>query len=471
MFLSLHAPWRLLHAILLIIALVNAQQLSEEDFSPEDIITRDVCILGGGATGTYAAIRLKDMNKSIAVVERNDRLGGHTETLYVENGGHVDYGVQGVFNYAISKNFFNRLGVQWKPVTPGSLINKHVNFKTGHEVPPPSAVIETVAALLVYRTAIQKFDYLKDGIYNLPDPVPEELLWPFSKFVEKYKLEAALSVIYTFANALGDMLASPTLYVIQLFGIPHIDVFLQGGYITPNDGMYELYRKASEVLDTDVLYNTKATKTIRSDTEIKIITQDTTSGKKKLIKAKNLLITFPPIPENLKGFDLSPEEISLSAKLLWKTYYVAVLKNTGIPNNINVHNVDPDQKPGNLPLAPFQWALQDMGPNNYLASKIIGDMNFTDTQARDLIVADLHRMGTAGTFDIRKDWEIAVFGNHNPTTLMVSVEDIQDGFYRRVYDLQGRRGTFWTGLTLVSDYSALLWQYTESVVGEIVKGG
>ncbi|PIG79916.1 FAD dependent oxidoreductase [Aspergillus arachidicola] len=469
MSLSLCAPWRLLYAVLLTIALVNAQQPSEEDFSPEDTITRDVCILGGGATGTYAAIRLKDMNQSIVVIERNDRLGGHTETLYVENGGHVDYGVQGVFNYDISRSFFNRLGVQYKPVTPGSLINKYVNFKTGHEVPPPAGVLDTVAALLVYRTAIQKFDYLKDGIYNLPDPVPEELLWPFSKFVEKYKFEGALNVIYIFANALGDMLASPTLYVIQLFGISHIDVFLQGGYITPNNGMYELYRKASEELGTDVVYNSKVTKTTRSDTEIKIITQDT-SGKKKLIKAKNLLITFPPIPENLEGFDLSQEEISLSSKLFWKTYYVAVLKNTGIPNNINVHNVDPDANPGNLPVAPFQWALQDMGPNNYLASKLIGDMNFTDTQARELIIGDLHRMATAGTFDIRNDWEMAVFGNHNPTTLMVSVDDIRDGFYKRFYDLQGKNGTFWTGLTLVSDYSALLWQYTESVVGRMVKG-
>ncbi|GMF76286.1 unnamed protein product [Aspergillus oryzae] len=391
------------------------------------------------------------------------------KTLYVENGGHVDYGVQGVFNYDISRNFFNRLGVQYKPVTPGSLINKYVNFKTGHEVSPPSGVLDTVAALLVYRTAIQKYDYLKDGIYNLPDPVPEELLWPFSKFVEKYKFEGALNVIYTFANALGDMLASPTLYVIQLFGISHIDIFLQGGYITPNNGMYELYRKASEELGTDVVYNSKATKATRSDTEIKIITHDT-SGKKILIKAKNLLITFPPIPENLKGFDLSPEEISLSSKLFWKTYYVAVLKNTGIPSNINVHNVNPDEKPGNLPVAPFQWALQDMGPNNYLASKLIGDMNFTDTQAQELIIGDLHRMGAAGTFDIRKDWEMAAFGNHNPTTLMVGVDDIKDGFYSRFYDLQGRRGTYWTGLTLVSDYSALLWKYTESVVERIVKG-
>ncbi|OGM48436.1 FAD dependent oxidoreductase [Aspergillus bombycis] len=469
MSLSSCAPWSVLRAILLLIALVHAQSPSEEEFTPEDTITRDVCILGGGATGAYAAIRLKDMNKSIVVVERNEQLGGHAETLYVENGGHVDYGVQGVFNYNVSRDFFNRLGVQWKPLTPGSLINKYVNFKTGHEVPPPAGIVDTVAALLVYRSAIQKFDYLKDGVYNLPDPVPEELLWPFSQFVEKYKFEGALSVIYTFANALGDMLATPTLYVIQSFGISHIDIFLQGGYITPNNGMYEVYRKASEVLDRDVLYNSEATHTRRSDTEVQIITQDK-SGKKTLIKAKKLLITIPPIRENLRGFDLVPEETSLVTKLFWKTYYVAVLKNTGIPNDINVQNVDPNENPGNLPRAPFQWALQDMGPNNYLASKIVGDMNFTDSQARDLIIGDLRRMATAGTFAIREDWELAVFGSHVPTSLMVGVEDIRDGFYGRVYGLQGQRATFWTGLTLVSDYSALLWQYTDSVVGKMFGG-
>ncbi|GAB1206781.1 hypothetical protein APSETT445_005481 [Aspergillus pseudonomiae] len=469
MSLSLCTPWRLLHAILLLIALVQAQSLSEEEFTAENIITRDVCILGGGATGAYAAIRLKDMNKSVVVVERNSRLGGHAETLYVENGGHVDYGVQGVFNTNVSRDFFTRLGVQWKPLTPGSLVNKYVNFKTGQEVPPPAGVVDTVAALLVYRSAIQKFDYLKDGVYNLPDPVPEELLWPFSQFVEKYKFEGALSVIYTFANALGDMLATPTLYVIQAFGIAHIDIFLQGGYITPNNGMYELYRKASEVLDTDVLYNSKATHTRRSDTGIKILTQDT-SGKKTLIEAKKLLVTIPPTPENLKSLVLVPEESSLFAKLFWKTYYVAVLKNTGIPNDINVQNVDPGEKPGNLPRAPFQWALQDMGPNNYLASKIVGDMNFTDSQARELIMGDLRRMATAGTFVIQEDWEMAVFGSHVPTSMMVGVEDVRDGFYRKVYGLQGQRSTFWTGLTLASDYSALLWQYTDSVVGKMFGG-
>ncbi len=40
-----------------------------------DIITRDVAIIGGGASGSYAAIRLKeDYKKSIVLVEKAGRL-------------------------------------------------------------------------------------------------------------------------------------------------------------------------------------------------------------------------------------------------------------------------------------------------------------------------------------------------------------------------------------------------------------
>jgi heterodisulfide reductase subunit A-like polyferredoxin len=41
------------------------------NYKQEDIITRDVCIIGGGSTGTYSAVRLGDFNKSVIVVEIN----------------------------------------------------------------------------------------------------------------------------------------------------------------------------------------------------------------------------------------------------------------------------------------------------------------------------------------------------------------------------------------------------------------
>ena len=34
------------------------------------VTSRDVCIIGGGAAGTYAAVRLSDLGQSVVVVEK-----------------------------------------------------------------------------------------------------------------------------------------------------------------------------------------------------------------------------------------------------------------------------------------------------------------------------------------------------------------------------------------------------------------
>ena len=51
-----------------------------QNFASADIIERDVAIIGGGSAGTYSAVRLKDMGKSVVVIEKDVILGGHTDT-------------------------------------------------------------------------------------------------------------------------------------------------------------------------------------------------------------------------------------------------------------------------------------------------------------------------------------------------------------------------------------------------------
>lgn len=73
----------------------------------QQVITRDVCIIGGGLAGTYAAVRLQEMNQSVAVVEKTGRLGGHTDT-YVDPGTNVpiEYGVVFFDNITVVHNYF-----------------------------------------------------------------------------------------------------------------------------------------------------------------------------------------------------------------------------------------------------------------------------------------------------------------------------------------------------------------------------
>jgi ribulose 1,5-bisphosphate synthetase/thiazole synthase len=54
--------------------LIAAATVVAANWLPE-IITRDVAIIGGGASGAYAAVRLKeDLNKSIVLVEKANGL-------------------------------------------------------------------------------------------------------------------------------------------------------------------------------------------------------------------------------------------------------------------------------------------------------------------------------------------------------------------------------------------------------------
>jgi heterodisulfide reductase subunit A-like polyferredoxin len=82
------------------VALCCALAISAAAFDPfsnvptSDIIVRDVCIIGGGSSGIYSAIQLRDHGKSVAIVEKKDRLGGHTETYHDPvTGQTVDIGV------------------------------------------------------------------------------------------------------------------------------------------------------------------------------------------------------------------------------------------------------------------------------------------------------------------------------------------------------------------------------------------
>jgi heterodisulfide reductase subunit A-like polyferredoxin len=59
----------------------NSSQFNACSYAAEDVLLRDVVIIGGGASGTYGAIALKDMGRSVVVVEKEPHFGGHVNTV------------------------------------------------------------------------------------------------------------------------------------------------------------------------------------------------------------------------------------------------------------------------------------------------------------------------------------------------------------------------------------------------------
>jgi len=63
----------------------NRSKFDPCSYAAEDVLVRDVIVIGGGASGTYGAIQLKDAGRSVAVVEKAGRFGGHVNTVSKRN--------------------------------------------------------------------------------------------------------------------------------------------------------------------------------------------------------------------------------------------------------------------------------------------------------------------------------------------------------------------------------------------------
>jgi beta-cyclopiazonate dehydrogenase len=441
---------------LLSFALLNSPFLHAQ--ATPDVITRDVVIVGGGASGTYAGVRLKEMGKTFSLIERNSLLGGHGETFYTNDDKPINYGVEGYFNNSVTLDYLAKLQVPYELRVPAPAEDDYINLRTGKKVDAPEASKNQSAALHQWMDSISQFKFLEDGSYNFPDPVPEDLLLPLRDFIAKYKLDDAVWGV--FSHGSGNILDMATLYVIQYIGVPHAKAFLNG-YIRPSHGIADLYTRATKVIGSDVIFNSQISRVDRSGDGVKVVVRSS-DGKTQRIHAKKLLVTIPPTTRHLTGFSLDNRESSLFTKWHYQSYYAALINETGIPDGHNLINIDPSN-PFSVPYEPFIWRVDAQRVPGYHTIKLVGNEQFSEKDARELLESSIERLGQVGTFPATKP-RIVKWGDHTPVTMSASAEDIRAGFYKNLYALQGHQSTFYTGASWCSDYSTLLWGFTEDVL-------
>jgi monoamine oxidase len=294
----------------------------------DDSTKVDVVIIGGGASGTYAAVQLHDLGKSVIVVEEKSLLGGHTNT-YVDPQTNIpiDYGVIVFQNISVVHNYFNRLKIPFEisPIgSPGN--NTYVNLNEGKVIANfiPSNPANALAA---YGAQVARYPGLNAG-FDLPNPVPDDLVLPFGEFVQKYNLGDAVQVIADFAQGHGDVLKQMTLNIFKVHGLQSLQSMQTGFLVTANHDDYQIYANALQVLGSDkVLLNSKVTKMDRSFADHVEVTVKTPSGS-KVIKACKLLMSIPPKLHNLVGFDLDQTEHSLFSQFINTAYYTGLIRNT-----------------------------------------------------------------------------------------------------------------------------------------------
>lgn len=447
--------------------------IDENEFASRDILHYDVCVIGGGSAGTYAAIRLRDLKKTVAVVEAKGRLGGHTET-YTDpiSKATIDIGVIEFHNLDLVRNYFGRFDIPLDLISfeaPGVTI-KYVDFQTGKAVDgytPPNVT----AALGAYAAQLAKYPYLysDQSLGHVPQPVPADLLLSFGDFIEKYSLQNAVFLFSSYGQGLGNILKLPTLYALKLISPALLQDLQIGSLNTKRHDNSELYEKAQAELGADALLNSHVLAMDRSSGDCAKILIQTPAGR-KLIRAKKIVSTIPPILSNLQGFDLDNYETPLFSQFKYHSYYAGILKNSGIPDDLSLINVGTNT-PYNLPVLPAAYDITPTStPGLHLFQSTTNDnQRISDEQMEYDVVASIKRMRAAGALPSTNESapQFAIFSSHTPFEVYVPARTIATGFYNRLFALQGKKNTYWTGAAFVTHDSTLIWQYTETLLAQI----
>lgn len=427
-------------------------------------IKRDVAVLGGGASGMYTALRLQDpdIGQSVILIEKKDRLGGHTETYHDPVTGQTnDIGVVIYHDLPIVRDLFARFNIalQRFAVGEGAQI-KYVDYRTGLEVPftPPIPV-----ALQKYYQLLQNYPYLTDG-FDLPDPVPAELLIPFGQFVQQNDLGDAVWALSQVTQGLGNFLELPTIYVMKNAGTLVLNsLFTNSFQTTAHFNNSELYEKATQYFGNNVLLNADILQVDRcSNGPIEILV-DTPDGR-VLVCCEKLVVTFPPLLDNLCPFDLDRKEERLFSRFQFKHYSTGIVQLTGVPLE-QIANSGSDT-PFGLGALPGPYSVYPTTTTNTELRNVKygSDTPLSRSQAKHNITRDIQRLKTAGTYPDLELQGFKIFKTHQPFELNVSAEEIAAGFYRKLYALQGRNNTYYNGAAFHTHDSTALWQFTENTV-------
>jgi len=431
-------------------------------YSWEDVIRKDIAVIGGGASGTYAAVTLGDMGKDVVLVERASRLGGH-ENSYTDpaTGINVDYGVQAYYNISVTRDFFARFNVSIVDYTFGGGTTVYADFTTG-ELLSDFAPGENLSA---YAQQLAKYPDLAWS-WNVPDPVPEELLLPFGQFVQEYSLESAAYSIFDSAEGVANppFLDQLTVNVFKYIDQGYLAGGVQGGFVTTaqhDNG--ELYSKAQDELGSNVLLNSTVVAAYRPCSDPGVILVVRTPTGPKLILARQLLVSIPLVLSNMEPFDLDERERDLFRRWNYSAYYTGLFSNTGLQDGYRYSNVGINTS-YHIPELPGAYAINPTAVDglHYFWYGSPVEISQCDIEAE--MTAVVRRL----TNSTDQEPQFVAFQSHTPFKLEVSAEDIQDRFYDKLYALQGYRSTWYTGAAMLSHNSGELWNFTAALLPRIV---
>ncbi|ROW03023.1 hypothetical protein VMCG_05814 [Cytospora schulzeri] len=125
------------------------------------VVNTDVIVIGGGASGSHAAVRLTDYGQDVIVIEKQSNLGGAVDsyTDRVTNKPY-DFGVMIFADYGNATGFFDRFNIPVSARVKPTLGYLYADFQTGQLLPNYTGPSwdEQLAAFEAYVDIAEKYE-------------------------------------------------------------------------------------------------------------------------------------------------------------------------------------------------------------------------------------------------------------------------------------------------------------------------
>ncbi|RAK79379.1 amine oxidase [Aspergillus fijiensis CBS 313.89] len=461
---KLATPWIVLLALLLVPTWLGRLANADEPLpsSNETVIRRGFCIIGGGAAGTYAAIRLRELGQDVVIVEKTARLGGQAQTYFDPvTRNPIDYGVRAYDDSLETRRFFKHFDIPVEIDTSRKdLETLRFDFRTGASVPPYPG--NTKAAIERYTAELQRYSYLSQG-WNLSEQVPEPLLEPFRDFVKEHYLGPAMETVTMLSEGMHYLLDYATVYLLKIVSLSRLKG-MQNGYLVPTRrNITEVYDAAQRELAEDLLLNSTVVHARRSDDKLHRLTVESDNGERVVVEADATIMALPPKTDEMDGLDLDSLESFIIRQFQYGYVYTALIRDSGLPDGTRVLNRGLDT-PYRLPRYPCTYSiLSSEVPSVHLVTYGSAE-EMSEQEVRDAIVDDILRLQGLNAAEPT----FLAFATHSPYDMYVNREAIKAGFYQDVNDLQGHRNTYWIGAAWEHPDSSAIWRSVDRLLPAII---
>ncbi|KAH9862981.1 hypothetical protein J1614_010710 [Plenodomus biglobosus] len=440
------------------------------------VINTDVVIIGGGASGAYGAVRAReDLGKKVVVIERENRLGGHTSTWRDPvTGEPFDYGLEVFMNMTVSRNFMARFNVSLE--APGSATRQNLiaDFSTGRPTNysfPSDA--ETGAAMGRLAVEWDKYESMMlPTSLNFPagNSLPDDLTLTWAEFARKYNVEAVTSTIWN--SVAIDPSAALMIDMWKSFD-PSV---LRGQMVPISADNSEIFNKVAQLLGKDVMFETQVVSTKRSarGVQLQVRRRD---GRMTTINAKRLLISIGPETLNRTVYDLDDQEEALFKAYTGNRYFAGVVTHPSLPAHL-ITNSNPAAAPSNhliTPDVPFLQSFNHIGNSSagpVYRTIIAAPINATIEDAKSIVRNAIQMLMNAGTIPAGNvdQLDFKALDDHGMMYRHWSVEQLRSDIVRQTNALQGLRSTWYTGAAWATHNAAMVWNTTDAILPRMLQG-